>query len=77
VDSTARLELLKLEINVVSNLSLTRRTAGFLPDFRPATTTTFQTHDHFPISFYDNLCEISGSHGGEYEDDCLLGCFAV
>jgi hypothetical protein len=21
--------------------------------------------------------EISGSHGGEYEDDCLLGCFAV
>jgi hypothetical protein len=22
-------------------------------------------------------CEISGSHGGEYEDDCLLGCCAV
>jgi hypothetical protein len=21
--------------------------------------------------------EISGSHGGEYEDDCLLGCCAV
>jgi hypothetical protein len=21
--------------------------------------------------------EISGSHGGEYEDDCLLGCYAV
>jgi hypothetical protein len=20
------------------------------------------------------LSEISGSHGGEYEDDCLLGC---
>jgi hypothetical protein len=23
------------------------------------------------------LSEISGSHGGEYEDGCLLGCFAV
>jgi hypothetical protein len=23
------------------------------------------------------FCEISGSHGGEYEDDCLLGCCAV
>jgi hypothetical protein len=23
------------------------------------------------------LCEISGSHGGEYEDGCLLGCSAV
>jgi hypothetical protein len=23
------------------------------------------------------LGEISGSHGGEYEDDCLLGCCAV
>jgi hypothetical protein len=22
-------------------------------------------------------CEISGSHGGEYENDCLLGCCAV
>jgi hypothetical protein len=22
-------------------------------------------------------CEISGSHGGEYEDDCLLGCCVV
>jgi hypothetical protein len=22
-------------------------------------------------------CEISGSHGGEYEDGCLLGCCAV
>jgi hypothetical protein len=21
--------------------------------------------------------EVSGSHGGEYEDGCLLGCFAV
>jgi hypothetical protein len=21
--------------------------------------------------------EISGSHGGEYEDGCLLGCYAV
>jgi hypothetical protein len=21
--------------------------------------------------------EISGPHGGEYEDDCLLGCSAV
>jgi hypothetical protein len=21
--------------------------------------------------------EISGSHGGEYKDDCLLGCCAV
>jgi hypothetical protein len=25
----------------------------------------------------DELGEISGSHGGEYEDDCLLGCCAV
>jgi hypothetical protein len=23
------------------------------------------------------ISEISGSHGGEYEDDCLLGCYAV
>jgi hypothetical protein len=23
------------------------------------------------------LSEISGFHGGEYEDDCLVGCFAV
>jgi hypothetical protein len=23
------------------------------------------------------LSDISGSHGGEYEDDCLLGCCAV
>jgi hypothetical protein len=23
------------------------------------------------------LCEISGSHGGEYEDGCLLSCWAV
>jgi hypothetical protein len=23
------------------------------------------------------VCEISGSHGGENEDDCLLGCCAV
>jgi hypothetical protein len=23
------------------------------------------------------VCEISGSQGGEYEDGCLLGCFAV
>jgi hypothetical protein len=23
------------------------------------------------------FCEISGSHGGEYEHDCLLGCSAV
>jgi hypothetical protein len=22
-------------------------------------------------------CEISGSHGGEYEDGCLLGCWVV
>jgi hypothetical protein len=22
-------------------------------------------------------CEVSGSHGGEYEDGCLLGCCAV
>jgi hypothetical protein len=25
----------------------------------------------------DALDDISGSHGGEYEDDCLLGCCAV
>jgi hypothetical protein len=25
----------------------------------------------------DLLVEISGSHSGEYEDDCLLGCCAV
>jgi hypothetical protein len=24
-----------------------------------------------------NLGEISGSHGGEYEYDCLLGCCVV
>jgi hypothetical protein len=24
-----------------------------------------------------DIGEISGSHGGEYEDGCLLGCFAV
>jgi hypothetical protein len=31
------------------------------------------------ISTVDNkiVVEISGSHGGEYEDDCLLGCCAV
>jgi hypothetical protein len=23
------------------------------------------------------MCEISGSHGGEFEHDCLLGCCAV
>jgi hypothetical protein len=23
------------------------------------------------------MSEISGSHGGEYEDDCLTGCCAV
>jgi hypothetical protein len=23
------------------------------------------------------ICEISGSHDGEYEDDCLPGCCAV
>jgi hypothetical protein len=29
-------------------------------------------------SDYDNeRGEISGSHGGEYEDDCLLGCHAM
>jgi hypothetical protein len=29
--------------------------------------------------YKQNLCldEISGSHGGENEDDCLLGCCAV
>jgi hypothetical protein len=26
---------------------------------------------------FEQLSEISGSHGGEYEDGCLLGCFAV
>jgi hypothetical protein len=24
-----------------------------------------------------DIDEISGSYGGEYEDDCLLGCCAV
>jgi hypothetical protein len=24
-----------------------------------------------------NRCEISGSHGGEYEDGCLVGCCAM
>jgi hypothetical protein len=24
-----------------------------------------------------NIGEISGSYGGEYEDYCLLGCYAV
>jgi hypothetical protein len=24
-----------------------------------------------------NLCKISGSHGGEYQDGCLLGCWAM
>jgi hypothetical protein len=23
------------------------------------------------------LCEISGSHGGEYKDGCILGCYAM
>jgi hypothetical protein len=23
------------------------------------------------------ISEVSGSHGGEYEDDCVLGCCAV
>jgi hypothetical protein len=23
------------------------------------------------------ICDISGSHGDEYEDDCLLGCGTV
>jgi hypothetical protein len=33
-----------------------------------------------PIDDYlhrDSSCEISGSHGGEYEDGCLLGCSTV
>jgi hypothetical protein len=26
------------------------------------------------LTFNNILVEISSSHGGEYEDDCLLGC---
>jgi hypothetical protein len=31
------------------------------------------------IEFYtlQIICRILGSHGGEYEDGCLLGCSAV
>jgi hypothetical protein len=35
---------------------------------------------HITIGSIDaiiKLSEISGSHGGEYEDCCLLGCSAV
>jgi hypothetical protein len=28
-------------------------------------------------SKFTNYCEVSGSHGGDYEDDCLLGCSAA
>jgi hypothetical protein len=28
-----------------------------------------------PVKIF--LSEVSGSHGGEYEDGCLLGCNAV
>jgi hypothetical protein len=37
-------------------------------------------HSQRPPLMIDNVfhsCEILGSHGGEYEDDCLLGCCAV
>jgi hypothetical protein len=26
---------------------------------------------------HSNVCDILGSHGGEYEDGCLVGCYAV
>jgi hypothetical protein len=36
-------------------------------------------HDMFKVTFTVNMCslEIPGSHGGEYEDDSLLGYSAV
>jgi hypothetical protein len=30
-----------------------------------------------PININITFGEISGSHDGEYEDDCLLECYAV
>jgi hypothetical protein len=36
-----------------------------------------KTRQAFPIVELFVLGRISGSHGGEYEDGCLLGCSAV
>jgi hypothetical protein len=33
-------------------------------------------HRHH-YKMYEQLSEISGSHGGEYKDGCLVGCCAV
>jgi hypothetical protein len=42
-----------------------------VPDYSPLNKDKMRT---YKIPF---IVEISGSHGGEYEDDCLLGCCAV
>jgi hypothetical protein len=37
-------------------------------------------YEYFSFSLIQRILlvgDISGSHGGEYEDDCLLGCCAV
>jgi hypothetical protein len=45
--------------------------------------TVYKKHTHTNVandtSEYEHSTnsEISGSHGSEYEDDCLLGCCAV
>jgi hypothetical protein len=36
-----------------------------------------QQYVHVEITETVRYCEFSGSHGGEYEDGCLLGCCAV
>jgi hypothetical protein len=34
-------------------------------------------HNHFVLQLSQLICRIWGSHGGKYEDGCLLGCSAV
>jgi hypothetical protein len=36
-----------------------------------------ERRDHIGALGIDRISEISGSHGGEYEDDRLLGCHAM
>jgi hypothetical protein len=36
-----------------------------------------QQRSHISAKSLDKPSEISGSHGGKYEDDCLLGCCVV
>jgi hypothetical protein len=47
------------------------RLACFMPVENSVQSVSFVTYTILILS------EISGSHGGEYEDGCLLGCSAV